>query len=135
MKQRVKLIVINANWYDVTRKFSFPRLSPFVSLIPHIWPIILLYDAYRVTWKSLREADLGLLTVCALLNEARVNVIWHNRKANLSRVLSAPQELDSKFEETAESRGLCEVRSAMSWRTWKGRLRIFVGNIYKSWLN
>jgi len=104
---------------DVTRKF--PRLSPFVSLILHIWPIIPLYDAYRVTWKSLREADLGLLTACALLNEARVNVIWHNRKANLSRVLSAPRRpvLRDRTGMRFEIRGNCGkpgfVRSAFGF--------------------
>lgn len=120
---------------DATGTFPFSRLSPFVSLIPHIWPITPLY-AYRMTWKSLQEADLGLLTTCALLNAARVDVIWHNRKANLSHVLSAPRRpvLRGRTGIRFEIWGSCGklervcakcVRSALSWETWKGRLRTF----------
>lgn len=116
---------------DVTGTFPFSRLSPFVSLIPHIWPITPLY-AYRMTWKSLQEADLGLLTTCALLNGARVDVIWHNRKANLSHVLSAPRRpvLRGRTEIRFEIWGSCGklervcakcVQSALSWETRKGR--------------
>lgn len=109
-KERATLIVINANWHGRNREIFISHvLSPFVPLIPHVWPITPLYDAYRMTWKSLREADLGLLTGCALLNGARVDVIWHNRKANLSRVLSAPRRpvLRGRTEIRFEIRGNC----------------------------